>query len=128
MKKTLFIIYVAFMLFTICKSVMISADVQKNDNLIIRKIPIVHCMRGTQYCAKCREFYKERYCLLDISVKDESARPVIEVERDGKKIMCEYNIVKIFDDLDEAKKFAKKNNISDIKTLYESKAQTDTKK
>jgi len=88
---------------------------EEKEQLIIRKIPLQHCMKGPSMCEKCRAMSARKYCLLNISPKGVMARPVIEVEIKGKKEWREYEIVKIFEDRDEADRYAKGNGITDVK-------------
>lgn len=87
------------------------------SSYIIRKIPIVHCARGPENCKKCKEIYTEKICLLDISPPHygEWTRRVIEVEIDGEKVCREFDVVKIFQSEDEAREYAEKNEIKDVK-------------
>ena len=42
------------------------------------------------------------------------ARPMSDFVVDGKKVLCEFDVLKIFNDEVEAKEYAKKNNINII--------------
>ena len=41
----------------------------------------------------------------------EITRPMIELYQDGEKRLCEYDLVKIFEDKEEAKAYAKRNTL-----------------
>lgn len=79
---------------------------------IIQKITLAHCARGTQTCSKCREMYIRKYCLLDICPDGYAARRVIEVEIDGEKVWREFDIIKGFENYDEAASYARSHNIT----------------
>jgi len=42
------------------------------------------------------------------------ARPMIEVERDGRRSMHEYDVIRYFDSADKALQYAATNNIEDV--------------
>jgi hypothetical protein len=42
------------------------------------------------------------------------ARPMSDFVVDGKKVLCEFDVFKIFNDEVEAKEYAKKNNVNII--------------
>jgi hypothetical protein len=44
-------------------------------------------------------------------LNQEIARQMIEIYKNKKKRLCEYDIVKTFEDENEAKEYAKRNNI-----------------
>jgi hypothetical protein len=59
---------------------------------------------------------KNRICLLDICPPDKGmvARPMIPFLIDGKSVYREYDVVKVFENADEAKKYAKEQGITDV--------------
>jgi hypothetical protein len=65
---------------------------------------------------KCREAAKlENYALVKIYYEPgSSARPVIEIIKNGTKMHCEFDVIKVFNDKIEAKDYAKKNSIKII--------------
>ncbi len=85
------------------------------DQLIIRKIPIQHCMKGPERCKKCQAMADRKYCLLNIMPKGVAARPVTEVEINGQKEWREYDIEKVFESRAEAEHYAKENHITNVK-------------
>lgn len=86
---------------------------------IIQKIALAHCARGTRTCPKCREVYTRKYCLLDICVEGNAARPVIEVEINGEKAWREFDIIKIFETCDEAIAYAEVHRVHLVKEKLE---------
>jgi hypothetical protein len=86
---------------------------------IIQKIALAHCARGIRTCPKCREVYTRKYCLLDICVEGNAARPVIEVEINGEKVWREFDIIKIFETCDEAIAYAEVHRVHFVKENLE---------
>ena len=86
---------------------------EKESGYIIKKIIVPHCQRGPQRCEKCKQMAAEKkICLLQIYFKSgEIARPVIEVNKDGKTQWYEFDVLKVFKDEKEAKTYAKKHAI-----------------
>jgi hypothetical protein len=82
---------------------------------VIQKIALAHCARGIRNCPKCREVYTRKYCLLDICVQGDMARPVIEVEINGEKVWRAFDITKIFETYDQAIAYARANKIPFVK-------------
>ena len=83
-------------------------------NYVIKKMHPIHCARGPKGCKKCREYArKEKYALLDIAPDDIEmiARPMIELEINGEKILMVFDVISYFDTLDEAKDYANENDI-----------------
>jgi hypothetical protein len=60
---------------------------------------------------------EKKICLLNICPENRGkvARPVIEVEVDGKKTFREFDVAKVFKDRAEAEAFAKKHDIKDAR-------------
>ena len=83
---------------------------------IIRTMRTAHCKRGPQRCEKCREMDTERICLLDIDPLQPGMmqRRVIEVEIDGERAWREFDIVRTFENADEARAFATAHHIQDV--------------
>lgn len=84
---------------------------------VIRVIRTAHCKRGPQRCEKCREMDYDRICLLDIDPPDQGMmqRRVIEFKGDdGQSVWREFEVVKVFQDKDEALVFARKNEIINL--------------
>ena len=82
---------------------------------IVKMTPF-HCQRGSRGCEKCKKLAEEgeKYCLIEIVGRDGMiARPMIEVEMNGDKVFCEFDLIIIFKDKREAVDYAKKNGISD---------------
>ncbi|MBI2079809.1 hypothetical protein HYT84_03520 [Candidatus Micrarchaeota archaeon] len=74
---------------------------------IIKNMPVQHCMRGPGKCMKCKETYSEAYTLIEFTDETESAQPVVQY----KRAWHTYNSLKFFKTEDEAKKYAKENNV-----------------
>ena len=93
---------------------MMERDKNRPHVLIIKKMPKIHCARGPRGCEKCREMMEEgeSFCLLKVFLDGgEIARPMTEIIVNGELILSEYDILKRFDDVTEAKKYAEDNNI-----------------
>lgn len=86
---------------------------------IIQKITLAHCARGIRTCPKCREVYTRKYCLLDICVQGNAARPVIEVEINGEKAWRAFDIIKIFETYDKAIAYARAHKVPFVKENLE---------
>ena len=69
--------------------------------------------RGPNWCNKCKEMAREKnYCLIEFFLSPgEITRPVDEFTINGKKEMCEFDIIEVFNSEKEAKKYAKANSI-----------------
>jgi hypothetical protein len=82
---------------------------------IIRNIRLAHCKRGPEVCDKCRAMDVERYCLLDISPPNAGMeqRRAIQVTVDGEPAWREFDVVKVFQDAQEASAYAAQNGIED---------------
>ena len=83
---------------------------------IIRKMRTAHCKRGPEVCEKCREMDVERPCLLDIAPADAGLmqRRVIEVEVDGETEWREFDIVRSFENEEQARAYADEHGIVDV--------------
>lgn len=86
---------------------------ETDSEYIISNIIVPHCARGPQRCEKCKQMAEEKkFCLLQIySQGGEIARPVLEVEIDGKQQWCEFDVLKTFKDESEAESYAKAHGI-----------------
>ena len=84
---------------------------------IIRKIRLAHCKKGPSICDKCREMDAEKICLLDICPPrvGEIQRRVIQVNIEGEQVWRGFDIVRAFDSEEEAREYADKNAIEDVK-------------
>jgi len=87
------------------------------ENYIIRKIRLAHCKRGPATCEKCREMDVERICLLDICPPrmGEIQRRVIQTNVAGEQVWREFDIVRMFESQEEARKYADENMIENVK-------------
>jgi hypothetical protein len=86
----------------------------KESFYVTRKMSVPHCARGPLLCEKCKEMEKEKkICLLKVYLEPgEIARPMIEIYRDGKKRLYEYDVIKTFENEKEAKDYAKRNALN----------------
>jgi hypothetical protein len=49
----------------------------------------------------------EKYCLLSFDISDiEMARPMMTIEIDGEEVLCEFDLIRIFKDENEANAYA----------------------
>lgn len=80
---------------------------------IIKTIRLAHCKRGPERCQKCREMNVERVCLLDIEPPQPGMlqRQVIEVEIAGERVWREFDLIRVFADMDEARAYAATHNV-----------------
>jgi len=78
---------------------------------IIRTIRIAHCKRGPERCEQCREMNGERICQLDIDPPQPGMmqRRLIEID----KVWHEFDVVRVFADVDEARAYAAAQHIDD---------------
>ncbi|MHA1909199.1 MAG: hypothetical protein ACW98Y_18025, partial [Candidatus Thorarchaeota archaeon] len=72
-----------------------------------------HCARGPKRCDKCAEAAKEIvHCIVRVfDGHGMMTRPVLELERDGEKSFYEYDMIKRFSNLEEAKSYARENGL-----------------
>lgn len=81
---------------------------------IIKWMPIIHCARGASRCDKCKKAIQEglKISLVKVYLKPGYiARPMTDIDINGKKSICEYDIVTRFKDEKEAKDYARKHNV-----------------
>ena len=80
---------------------------------IVKIIPF-HCARPKGACKKCAELAEEgeKYCLLSFQYSaEEMARPMMTIEINEEKVLCEFDLIKIFKDESEAREYAMENGI-----------------
>jgi hypothetical protein len=92
------------------------SDEDRPSEEIIRVMSPSHCARGPKGCEECKEAAKtKKICLLRVFFDHGyMARPMIELERKGERILLEYDVLRVFQNIDEALEYAKKNNLTDI--------------
>ena len=81
---------------------------------LIKKMSQIHCARGPSRCEKCRKLEEEgkKFCLIKAYLKaGKIARPMTEIVNIDKKILCEYDVEKVFRSEKEAKAYAIDNGI-----------------
>lgn len=90
--------------------------IRGNDCLAIRLLKPMHCARGPSRCEKCKAAGEKPAApkLLDVCPYGDAARPTVEVERAGKKTFRAYDVIKSFNDIDEARAFATKHGLTDV--------------
>ncbi len=83
---------------------------------VIDKIYVPHCARGPKRCEECKKAAEEeKICLIRVYLEAGNiARPMSDFVVDGKKVLCEFDVFKIFNDEVEAKEYAKNNNLNII--------------
>ncbi len=91
------------------------SEASRMDRHIIRKIRLAHCKRGPERCEKCRAMDAERICLLDVCLPDAGMmqRRVIQLTIDGEEVWREFDVVKVFENEQEASDYARENDIQD---------------
>ena len=80
---------------------------------IVKMIPF-HCARPRGACKKCTKLAEEgeQYCLISFQLSaEEIARPMITIEINEEKVLCEFDLIKIFKDESEAREYAIENGI-----------------
>ena len=83
---------------------------------VIDKILVPHCARGPKRCEKCKKTAEEeKICLIRVYLEPGNiARPMSDFIIDGRKRLCEFDVLKIFSYEMEAKEYARKNDIKMI--------------
>ncbi|MFX1518599.1 MAG: hypothetical protein ACFFCD_01555 [Promethearchaeota archaeon] len=81
---------------------------------VIDKIYVPHCARGPKRCEECKKATEvEKICLIRVYLESSDiARPMSDFVVDGKKMLCEFDVLKVFEDESEAEGYAKKHNIN----------------
>lgn len=82
-------------------------------------MPRIHCARGPLRCDKCKELEEKgnSYTLIKVFLEPvDHTSPITEIQVNGEKIFGAYNVIQRFEDINEAKKFAKENKIEIIFT------------
>ena len=84
------------------------------SNYVIRKMSLPHCARGPRGCAKCKEAAKNvKVYLLEVYFDPGTmARPMIEITVRGEKYFNVYDVIKEFENENEAREYAKQNGLS----------------
>ncbi|MHA2289881.1 MAG: hypothetical protein ACXABG_13940 [Promethearchaeota archaeon] len=80
---------------------------------IVKMVPF-HCARPKGACEKCMKLAEdgEKYCLVSFQYSsEEMARPMMTIEVKGEDILCEFDLIKIFKDESEARKYAIENGV-----------------
>ncbi|MHA2235353.1 MAG: hypothetical protein ACXABH_08495 [Candidatus Thorarchaeota archaeon] len=82
---------------------------------IIRVIEGVHCAKGPKGCKKCEEAgVQDKLCLIRIFKEaSEEPRPIIELEREDQQFFT-YDVLKCFDNVQQAHDYAQKNEVYDV--------------
>ena len=83
-----------------------------NDK-ILKMVPF-HCARPRGACDKCMKLAEEgeQYCLITFqNTNEEMARPMMTIQINGEEVLCEFDLVRIFKDEDEAREYAVKHNL-----------------
>ncbi|MBY8987912.1 MAG: hypothetical protein KGD61_05610 [Candidatus Lokiarchaeota archaeon] len=73
-----------------------------------------HCARPRGACKKCTKLAEEgeKYCLVSFQFSsEEMARPMMTLEINVEDTLCEVNLIKIFNDESEARKYAIENGV-----------------
>ena len=91
-------------------------EADRPQEQIIRLLSPPHCARGPKRCSKCEEAAKtKKICLLRIFFDaGEISRPMIEIEREGIWSIHEYDVLRYFENRNEAQSYAKEYGITDI--------------
>jgi len=81
---------------------------------IIKKMVPIHCARGPNVCEKCKTLKLEgkKLCLIEVFLKGGNvARPITEIYVGCRRIVGEFDILKIFDDNESALKYSRNHKI-----------------
>ena len=73
---------------------------------------------GYPFSKRAARFREVRYALLDTcpDAGVPAARPMIEVEADGRRRLAEFDVVRFFEDRREAERHERENRLTDFKT------------
>jgi hypothetical protein len=90
------------------------SDMPSED--IIRRISPPHCARGPSRCEKCKEAAQTKMlCLLRVYLApSQIARPVIYLKKDGMDSYFAFDVMKRFEDENQAIEYAKQHGIVDV--------------
>ena len=86
---------------------------QKLSDKIVKMVPF-HCARPKGACNKCAQLAEEgeKYCLISFQYSaEEISRPMMTIEINGEEVLCEFELMKIFKDEGEARKYALNNGL-----------------
>ncbi len=80
----------------------------------IKYMSLGHCARGPSRCEKCKEAEKDKkYYILKADYEESmSARPTVELIKDGKKTHVYYNVIKGFKTEKEAINHAREKGLN----------------
>ena len=83
---------------------------------IIRVIEGVHCAKGPKGCKKCQdEGVQNKLCLIRIYTDaSEEPRPVIELSEREDQQYYTYDVLKCFDNIQQAHEYAETHEIFDV--------------
>ncbi|MHA1213245.1 MAG: hypothetical protein ACTSSH_12400 [Candidatus Heimdallarchaeota archaeon] len=84
-------------------------------NYVLKKMARIHCAKGPKRCRTCKKYAKEKkLTLLDIAPDEHpmAARPMIELDVEGEKTFLPFDVVAYFDTVEEAQKYAEKNDLT----------------
>ena len=82
---------------------------------VIRRIAMAHCKRGPARCEKCRAMDTTKPCLLDVDPPGAGMiqRRVIEIGAGDAKEFREFDVARVFETDEEAKRYAAEHGIAD---------------
>ncbi|MFX1393987.1 MAG: hypothetical protein ACFFAH_10470 [Promethearchaeota archaeon] len=81
---------------------------------LVKKMTLIHCARDPMRCDKCKKLEEEgeQFCLIKAFLKAGNiARPMTMIFFNNEKVLCEYDVEKVFKDEKEAKEYAINNSI-----------------
>ena len=83
---------------------------------VIGRIQIAHCKRGPGVCHACREASEGTISLLELYCPGSGRmqRRAIQVTLDGEQAWREYDIVKTFESIEAAVRYAQEHGIEDV--------------
>ena len=88
-----------------------------DEELAVRLLRRIHCARGSARCEKCKAAASEPPApvLLDVAPDGDAARPTIALEREGKTTHAPFDVLRRFASIEEARAFAAKHELTDVK-------------
>jgi len=91
--------------------------IRGDECLAIRSLKRLHCARGPDRCASCKQAQAEPAApkLLDVCPNGDVARPTIEIVRDGETLFRPFDVLQTFASADAARAFAKKHGLTDVR-------------